>query len=178
MADPDHSVVPIKDYADALARDLVRYIDIIDRKNERYIDAVDQKNQAALQAALAAEQLARTVALTEIKGTMTFHNDLIRKGERTYADTKAEMVTKAEFRPVADFVERERGSGVTSGKFWAALAFASTLAMTAGFGLASLRQSAVQTAITQAADPSPARVVIPLPPARTDGTSAGEDKPF
>lgn len=170
-APPPRGDVSYQDYVDALVRDVVRYVDIIDRKNDRYLDAVDSKNQAALKAALAAEQLARSVALAEIKGAMNSHNDLIRKGERERAETTAKMVTQMEFRPVADFVEGERGGRITSGKFWAALAFVATLAMTSGFGLASLRQSAVSAAISKAAEPSASespRVVIPLPPAEMD----------
>ena len=170
MTEARHDMVPMKDYVDVLVRNVFQYIDVVDRKNERYIDAIDSKNQTALKAALSSEQLARSVALAEIKGTMAFHNDLIRKGERDRAETTGAMVTKVEFRPVADFVERERGAGVTSGKFWAALAFVATAAMTAGFGLASLRQSAVRTEISREAEaqsPNPS-VVIPLPPARMD----------
>jgi len=133
----DHSVVPMKDYVDARIDSLFTLVTLIDRKNDAFNAMVDQKNQLALRAALASEQLARTVALTEIKGVMASHNDLIRKSDKAYADTKREMVTQTEFRPVSDFVERSRQQAITVGKFITIILAVAGLAMTFGFGLAS-----------------------------------------
>jgi hypothetical protein len=97
---PRHDIVPIKDLLDARIAALLLLLDTIDRKNTEIREIIDRKNGEAIATALASEQLARTVALTEIKGMMSFHNDLIRKGERDTAESKATYMTWASARAV------------------------------------------------------------------------------
>lgn len=163
----DDSPVPIKDYVDQLSALHLLLERSVDAKNMRYIDMVDRKNREAIDAALASEQLARTVALGELKGYLHTHNDVIRRNEREQAIVKGEMVTKTEFRPIVDFVERSRQSAITTGKFVTVLLATAGLCLTFGFGFANYLQSARTTSAARTAPTaSNPQVVIPLPPAQ------------
>jgi hypothetical protein len=86
---------------------------------------------------LASAQATKVFAATANQ-LLGLHNDLIRKGEREHAATKAEMATKAEVEPIKDFVAAERSRSITTGKFVAGIAATAAIAIPAGALIANL----------------------------------------
>lgn len=127
MPEADHSIVPIKDYVDQRAADLMKLGGLA---------------AAAIIAcgwvAFALNGKALTVALTASERDLESHNGKIRQWEITQAEERAKLATKEEIEPLkADYRER-RGGAITAGKFWTVISVVSGLMLTAGIGLAKL----------------------------------------
>lgn len=88
--------------------------------------------------ALDSERRATKAALESNNREVESHNGKIRQWEVTQAAERVSLATKEEVRPLREDFDRRTGSAVTANKFWAALAFAVTLSVALGFGLANL----------------------------------------